>query len=314
MIVRNIDTVRNFIDVNDSLTYAGFKKHLLASERKHIKALIGDAQYAVFDVETLPTDAKVLEAYYLAQETICNFALYYYLPFIKSQISEAGIFTSQSENTATASDKDFKELQRSCKRQAHETLDEFLKVLESNLTKFTAWTADDSFKRYNNTLVHNTETFNKHYNIFNSRQTFMALKPEIEVAERQYVNAVIGKDLLIALKTKQTNENRIEAKELIEKSIVSFTVAKVMQNGMFMLKATGITAKFDVLPYESIRDISTDFLKETQKNKIAEAEQLLKLAVATITANAIDFTEYTAPDQSTASEQKIIVTKGITMI
>lgn len=328
MIVRNTQTIQNYISINASVNYETLKPYIKAAERKHIKALIGVNQYNVFDEEEVlesgivqivvlnsgPENANVLEAYYLAQEAICNFAMYYALPILKTQISEAGIFSSQSEAVTSASDKDFKELLRSFKKQGHEALDEFFQVMENNLSDFPEWTADKTYLQYNNTLVKDTATFNRHYNIFNSRQTFMALKPEIEIVERQYFNAVLGKELLTALKAKQTNANRIEVKELLEKSMVSFTIAKILQNSLFVISSTGITAKFDILPYEKITSVSSDYLKESQKNKIAEAEQLLKLVIEIITENLSDFEEYTAPVESETAEEKIIVTQGITMI
>lgn len=314
MIVRDTSTIQDFISINASVQYETLKPYITLAERKNIKALIGQPQYAVFDVSTPPADATVLEAYHLAQEAICNFAMYYALPILKTQISESGLFVSQNQDVATSSDKDYKELLRSFKTQGHEALDELFLLMEANFAKFTAWTASEVYQNYNNCLVKNTATFNKHYHIFNSRQTFMALKPELEVVERQYFNAVFGKELLTALKANQTNANRKEVKGLLEKAMVFFTIAKVMQNGLFQITASGITAKFNLLPYEVIKDVSSEHLKESQKNKITEAEQLLKDAVEIITENAADFIEYTAPVASETAETSIIVTKGITMI
>ena len=328
MIVRNTETIEKYISINTSVEYDTLKPYIVQAERKHIKALIGAAQYAVFDEEDTiengivnnqildsgPENANVLEAYNLAQEAICNFALYYALPILKTQITEAGIFTSQQESVATASDKDFKELQRSFKRTAHEALDELFIVMETYPDNFTEFITSDVYKIYASTLVNNTATFNKHYHIFNSRQTFMALKPEIETAQRQYLKAVIGKDLLTALQTKQTNDNRKEVKTLLQKSLVCFTIAKILENGLFRIEPAGISARFDVLPYEKITSVSSDHLKQSQLNKITEAEQILKDALEIITANPADFAEYTAPEESENASENIIVTKGLTML
>ena len=314
MIVRNTETVKNYISVNASLEFDTLKPYIKQAERKHIKALIGAEQFAIFDVETAPEDAAVLEAYNLAQEAICNFGLYYALPIINSQITEAGVFNSVNADSNTASDKNFKELQRTFKRSAHEALDEMFKVMESNLSDFTEWTANVVYTEHQSLLVNSTEVFNKHYNIFNSRQTFLAVKPEIKIVEFQYIKSVIGADLLKALKDPQTNENRIDAKTFLQQSIVCFTIAKVMQNGLFVLGAEAMHVRFDVLPYEMVKGISNDNAKESQKNKISEAEQFLKLALEIITENAIDFAEYTAPEEISVNAQPIIKTKGVTML
>jgi hypothetical protein len=328
MIVRNTETIKNYISVNASLEFDTLKPYIKQAERKHIKALIGAEQFAVFDEEDVletgivqiqivdsgSQNANIVEAHDLAQEAICNFAMYYALPIVNSQITEAGVFNSTNQDVNTASDKNFKELQRSFKRAAHEALDEMFKVMESNLSDFTEWTTNEVYKEHQSLLVNSTAIFDKHYTIFNSRQTFLALKAEIKIVEFQYIKSVIGADLLEAIKAPQTNENRKEAKELLQQSIVCFTVAKVMQNGLFVLDATGMSARFDVLPYEKIKGVSNNHVTETQKNKIAEAEQFLKLALAVITENTDDFTEYTAPEEIDVKQQSIIKTKSITML
>lgn len=314
MIVRNTETVKDNISVNASLEYDTLKPYVKQTERKHIKTLIGAEQFAIFDVAIAPTEATVLEAYLLAQEAICNFALYYALPIINSQITEAGVFNSVNQDVNTSSDKNYKELQRSFKKSAHEAIDEMFKVMESNLTDFTEWTENDVYKEHQSLLVNSTAIFNKHYNIFNSRQTFLALKPELETVEFQYIKSVIGVDLLKAIKTPQTSDNRKEVKELLQKSIVCFAVAKIMQNGLFVLGALGMHVRFDVLPYEMVKGVSTTSREETQKNKITEAEQFLKLALEIITENPSDFEEYVIAEEDETETPGIIRTKGITLL
>jgi hypothetical protein len=328
MIVRNTQTLQKYISVNASLEYDTLKPYISQAERKHVKELIGAEQYAIFDEEDVletgivqvqlvdsgSQNAAVVAAHDLAQEAICNFAMYYALPIINSQITQAGVFNLVNQDVSTASDKSFKELQRSFKTAAHEALDEMFKVMESNLSDFTAWTENDVYKEHQSLLVNSTEIFNKHYNIFNSRQTFLALKAEIKIVEFQYIKAVIGAELLKEIKNPQTNENRKEAKELLQQSIVCFTIAKIMQNGLFILGALGMHVRFDVLPYEMVKGITNENAKESQKNKISEAEQFLKLALQVVTDNAIDFDEYTAPEETSVNAQPIIKTKGITML
>jgi hypothetical protein len=240
--------------------------------------------------------------------------LYYALPIIQSQITEAGVFTTANQDASTSSDKNFKELQRSFKTAAHEALDEMFKVMESKLTSFKEWTANDVYKEHQSLLVNSTAIFNKHYNVFNSRQTFLAMKPELETVEFQYIKSFVGADLLKAIKKPQTVDERIEVKTLLQKSIVCFTVAKIMQNGLFVLGPEGMHVRFDVLPYEMVKGVTTTSRTETQKNKITEAEQFLKLALEIITENTDKFEEYIIPEESDKETPSIIKTKGITML
>lgn len=315
MIVRDTDVLRTYISVNASLEYNTLKPYLADAEIDHILEYIGAPQFAIFDVDTAPSDAIVKSAYKFAQSAICNFGVYEALPLIAAQISEAGIFQAQSEGVTSASDKQFKELQRSFKTRAHKSLDNMFKVMETNIEKFDAWKQDDTYKVFKSLLVNSTAVFNKHYNIFHSRQTFLALKAEIEIVEFQFIRSVLGEGLLKALKDDQTEAIRKEVKELVQKSIVCYTISKVAENGMFVLDATGMHVRFDVLPYEKVnaKSVKNDELVKTRLNKAIEGEQFLNLAVEKIEANISEFTEYTIPTEATVSS-KIVKTPGITMI
>lgn len=315
MIVKDIDTVKKYIPVNSSLDYATLLPHIRQAERKFIKPLIGAAQYVVF--ETTPTDETILEAYNLCQEAISSLAMYLALPTLAVQITAAGIFAASNSEAQQSTPAQFKELQRSTKKQGLETVDAMLQVMEETPGKFAEWTADDSYKSFANFLVTNTATFNKHYYIFNSRQTFVALRPEMAIAEKQFIEAAVQKALLVELKKTQTVDERKEAKELLQQAVVCFTISKVVENGLFVLDASGIHVRFDVLPYEKVNSNVNikinDFLVRTRKNKVSEGEQFLKQAMAIVTANPTEFSEYEVPEETTAKET-VYVTKGVTLL
>lgn len=316
MIVKDAATVQKYLTVNSSVTYETLEPYIRQAERKNIKPLIGAEQYAIFETTPETTEKEITAAWELCQEAICYFAMYKALPALAVQVTEGGIFAATSSEAQQATDKQFKELLRSQKTQANETLDEMLKVMEAFTSKFPKWTEDASYKKYTSLLVNSTSIFNEYYNIFDSRLTFMAMKPEISIVENQFIEAPIQTDLLEALKTKQTVDERIKVKELLQQAIVCFTISKVVENGLFVLNAEGIHVRFDVLPYEKVNSNVNikinDFLVRTKINKVAEGEQFLKKALAIITENLDKFEEYTEPEETTA-KSTVHTTKGITL-
>lgn len=311
MIIKDTATLREYLSVNGSVDHDNVKPYLLKAERSLLKPLIGTAQLAVFDATT--TDPIIEEAQKLAQEAVANFGYYLYLPMNAVQISDSGIHVVDNENTKTATDKQFKELQRSFKKSGHEALDELLEYMERSPDLFPEWFQSETYTVYSQLLVNKTSVFNKWFYIFNSRQTFVALKSNIQIVEDRFIKAPLGIELLTALKTNQTNTNRKEAKELLQKSIVAFTIMLTVDNGMFILDAQGIHMRFDALPYEStVTNINlkvNDLLTRTKANKQIEGEEYLKAALKIITQNPTDFEEYTAPE--TVQQIKITKTKSI---
>ena len=312
MIIKDTDTLLEYLTVNSSVTIETLKPYIKKAERNFLKPLIGAAQFAIFDATV--TDAITQSGQQLAQEAVANFAYYLGLPILAVQINDSGIHVVDSEHTKTASDKQFKELQRSFKKSGHEALDELLELMEENPTKFDPWIKSDNYTVYKKLLVNKTSIFNSYYHIFNSRQTFVAIRPNIKVCEDQFIEPVIGSGLLTALKTNQTKAHRIEVKKLLQQSIVAFTIMKTVDNGMFILDAKGMHMRFDVLPYEkTVTNINlkiNDFLVHTKRSKQIEGEEYLKLALKIIEDNTDKFSEYTikeTPEHINLTKTKSIV-------
>ncbi len=311
MIINDTETLREYLSVNGTIDIDNLKPSLRKAERNYLKPLIGTAQLAVFEAEV--TDPIIKGALELAQEAVANFAFYLYMPIGAVQVSDNGLYTVESDQTKTATDKQFKELQRSMLRGGHEALDSLLAYMEENATNFGPWTSSSSYTVYKDLLITDTATFNTYYHIFKSRQTFLALRPNIRVVEDQFVKPVIGDELLKALKTDQTEDVRKEVKKILQQSIVAFTVMKTVYNGLFVMDASGMHMRFDVLPYETtttnINLKVNDFLVHTNKTKQAEGEEYLKKALEVIQANPSDFEEYTAPE--VVKLEPLIKTKGL---
>lgn len=296
MIIKDTATLRNFLSVNGSVNHDNIKPYLKKAERSFLKPAIGAGQLTVFD--TTQTDVVIKEAQELAQEVVANYGYYLYLPIGAVQITDNGIHVVDNENTKTATDKQFKDLQRSFLKTAHEALDELLAFMELNVIKFTTWSNSENYSVYKDLLVNTTSVFNKFYHIFNSRQTFMALTPNIRITEDRFIKPVIGAELLTALKSKQTDAKRKEVKELLQKSIIAFTVMLTSENAMYVIDGKGLQLRFDVLDYEKKQQNTTNSNTVLTENKKVEGEEYLKIALEIVKANPSIFTEYNEKPQA----------------
>lgn len=298
MIVSTTEDILQHLSVNASTTFESLESYLKRAEKGFLKKVIGPEQVAVFSSAT--TDPDVLEAIELAKGVVCNHAYYLYLPIGAVQVTDAGIFVASSQDAQPISDKQFKELQRSFLKASHELLDDLLEVMEESPDKFTEFFNSKQYTSIiSSLLVNKTSVFNKYYYIFNSRQTFLAIRPTIETVEDQFITPTIGDLTLDSLKSDVTGSEQKMVKELLQKAIVAFAIMKVVNNGMFVLDAQGIHMKFDVLPYEkNVTNVNlkvNDFLIHTQNSKQNEGEEYLKKALKVIQDNPTVFTDYVAP-------------------
>ena len=164
-------------------------------------------------------------------------------------------------------------------------------------------------------LVNNTSEFQEHYNIFDSRQTFLQLVPELKIVEQQYIIPGITKTTLNELKTAtSTDATFLEVKKLVSKAMVLYTVAKNLGSGQFYQSANGFELRFDILDYErNFADNKTlnSHTQEQKKQKENEAKEFLKVALTTIKENATLFS-YVANE--VASKQPFVNGKGAVLI
>lgn len=312
MIVDSTETLRKHISINGDTKFDNVLPYTKQAQRKFLKPIIGKAGLSFLDDYT-DSDPVVLDAIELAEEAISNYAYYLYLPIGAVQIGDAGIFAAEMEGARSASDKQFKELQRSFLRASHEALDELLEFMEESPDKFEAWVNSNEFSVYKDLLVNKTKVFNTYHHIFNSRQTFMALQPTIITVEDQYISPAIGAELLDALKSDQTVAERKQVKQYLQQSIVAFTVMKTVNNGMFVMDAKGMHMRFDELPYEkTVTNINlkiNDFLLRTKDSKENEGIEYLRKAQKLIEANLDKFEEFQAKESK--ASVKVYKGKGI---
>lgn len=308
MIIKNTATLREHLAVNNSVEIINLQPYLKKAERSFLRPNIGGEQLQFFENLTTPEGVEK-EALELAREVVANYAYYLYLPILAVQITDSGIQVVDNENTKMATDKQYKELQRSFLTSAHEALDELLAFMELHSVEFPKWVTSNCYSVYKNLLVNTTDIFNSHYYIFNSRQTFIALKSKIKMVEDRFISGAIGSGLLLALYDKQTDVVRKKVKELLQKSVVAFTIMDVLDSGMFVLDAQGMRMRFDMLPYEKL--VTKEFKVNSQfkENKKIEGEEYLKMALAMIRGNSPNFPEFLLPKKT--KKKQLIKTKGI---
>lgn len=302
MIVTSTEIIRNYITVNASFTYENARPKLKTAERDFLKTVIGKEQIAVFSATELPQDAIVLEALELAQEAICNYAFYLSLPELSVQISDAGLFTSTTQDATPAKANEKNDLLRSFLNTAYKALDALLELFEENADKFTAFYQSSQYTKYASLLVNKTSVFNDYFTIDNSMMTYLKLRPELIIVEDQFIESVVQKSVLEALKTPQTYAVRKEVKKLLQQACVAFCVYKVLDNGAYRFNGDSIVMKFDMLPWEQIKQVSGEHIQNSKNNKFSEGNNYLSQAKKLILDNLTDFSEYVAPTERTPKE------------
>ncbi len=292
MILSTTAELKEYLSIASSFQFQDFQPYIIKAINSFTRKYVGNlheelAEQATGENATIQNQARAH-----LQNAIANFGYFMYLPFASVMIDSSGVSVVANEQRKAAEWWQLKDIRRELLRSGHEAMDLLLEVLEANPDIFINWT--ENFGTINKELlVHNSETFNKYYHIFGSRQTFMALQPSIRQVEDQYLHTMLCPELIEALND-APESNVLAVKIAMQKAIVAFTVAKVANAGLFILDENGLRINFETLIDGRKESASygtpSDQLMNLVKEQINNGTQYLNLAKQFIEANPSDFT------------------------
>ncbi|KIQ22645.1 hypothetical protein RT99_05925 [Flavobacterium sp. MEB061] len=305
MILETTADLKKYVSVAQSFEFTDFEPYITKAINSFTKKYIGNLHIFLKDEAADPDinfEIKNESREHL-RNAIANFGLFIYFPFMSVMLDSSGATEVKNDQRQRVNWGTEKDIRRECLRSGHEAMDYLLEILEKNPDVFQDWTSE--FGTINRQLlVYNTSTFNEHYHIFNSRQTFLALQSTIKQVEDQYLRTMLCPELLSVLKTDVSGITQ-EVKIELQKAVVAFTVAKVANRGLFLLDDKGLRVDFEILidgKKESVSSGNTanqiaKLVEEQSNNGI----QYLAVARELIETNITEFTQCEFPLKKTIS-------------
>jgi hypothetical protein len=297
MILANNTDLKKYVSIAQSFEFTDFEPYIQKAVNAYIHKYVGNLHTILADAPTGENATIKNEAREHLRSAIANFGMYIFMPLLAVQLDSSGISVNTSENRAPANWGQIKDIRRELLRAGHESMDLLLAVLDANPSVFTDYTYN--YKQSNNELlVNNATTLSKYYNIFDSRQTYIALKPTIRKVEDQYLHTFLCPELIEALKG-EVNSNVKAVKIALQKAIVAFTVAKISNTGLFIFDERGLRVDFENMSDGRRENPSSgksvDQLKSLAEEETNNGTQYLKLVAEIIEANPNDFNQCDFP-------------------
>lgn len=334
MILESTDQLKKYVSIASSFAFETFEPYINKAAQTFTKRYIGDLHLTINDLideeasgdESGDENDIYIEARELLRAAIANLGMFLYMPYATVLMDASGVSVVANENRQPVKWFQLKDMRRDLLRSGNESLDALLAFLDENADLFEDY--KENYCAANNSLiVPNAQTFNNYYNINNSRQTYLALKPTLEIVEDQYIKTMLCSQLVEHLKTDpkkltQLSENAktslAELKIILQKALVSFSVSKVAAIGLFILEANGLRLNYEM--YIDGKNAPIDSGKPSQQLQKLETELLangtnyLQLAKTYIENNAGDFTVCDEPilnSTTTGAGFKAYDTNGI---
>lgn len=249
------------------------------SDRKYIIPLIGLEQYQEL-INYQGLDERVMEVVNLFKEASANYAMQLALPVLNVSVTNNGLKKTDTTNSNNADWRDMRDLKRSYMDAANECMDLAIELMELNEGSFPIWKESEYYTLFKSMIVRHTKIFNKHFNIQNSRKTFLALKPYMLEVEDQFLKNVLGqctRDNLL-----ETSEESLSKQALnyAEKAVVALTIYKASIAGTFSITETSFVLETEELSWErkkmELDEVKLDRLRKDRESAGMNYLQSLK--------------------------------------
>lgn len=294
----SIEDVKEYVSINKNVEWESLEPYIKQADRKYIKPLLGDALYTAY-AATAPTEEVPLKVYHLFREASANLSWFLYLPLANVQVSDSGIAVSSGENHKAAEWWQIRDLRRSFLDAGFSALDEALKLMEANTSGFSGWTTTEGYTIFAELLVKRTDTFQRWFNISSSRKTFLSLRPYMLEVHHQYFTARLNASTLALISAATAGSIEYTVLDLLQASMVNFTVAKAINSGTFDLTAHGIYQKLEEFPGYRAKTLEEEQIHRIYQERLTAGEEYYKKALALIEANATDFPDYETKEAAT---------------
>jgi hypothetical protein len=263
---RNTADLKLFADIHRQTDWSTLKPYVEQAENSYIIPLLGQAQFNIFyspvhspsnaekSFEQIFTDELQLECFRLVARSLANYALYEAFPFLNTSVGDIGVMQQQSkEGTATAAPQWRYESRRAAHLNVADSYaDKMLAFLELHKSVFTPWAESSSFTINKELFIDDSVKLSKYLGTGESRRAYLALRPYIRLAEKQYIITAIGQ------------ETYDEIKAQMKTNPATFSETNQVLLPMIE-EALAWSAYYDALPFIAIR-ITGDGVQVVSRN------------------------------------------------
>ncbi len=278
-----------------NFNFSNLEPYVRQAERQFIKPLIGAALYTSWTT-TPPKTGNTKIVYELVCEASANLSILKYMPSAIVTISDNGILVTDNPNTKTAEWWQIRDLKRSLIDIGFSALDEALATMETNETDFSDWVNTEGYTNFKELVTPKTSSFQRWFNIHNSRRTFLALRPYLLETQTKIFNW-LGADTLALIKAPTTAVQK-QATDYAQAAHVSHTVALAATSGMFWFTETGFFAKSVELPGDKTSKLEQEEIYRLIESRKTSGDEYLKRLQTLVTDNPDEFPNYVNPDNN----------------
>ena len=295
----NAEAFKKYLPVNINLRFETVASHLALCEETYLRPLLGATLFdrlaayvganPALMAET--ADSKLIN---MARFALIRLAIWKGYDILAANISDTGVSAEvDKENRLYRYQEE--NIKRTLKEEGFNYLDSILEFLEANATTFTEFSQSGHVLNSQQSLIRNTQMFDRYYNIENSRLVFLKMRHymrDVELIELQHrLGVEFYKELLAA---DESDPKYAAILPYLRMYVVYLSVAEGIGELHKLPTEKGLL--FETSSMEGVTDspITRAQMAETRTRFAQRAEQYLAAAIAHIKANSDNYPNYTA--------------------
>ncbi len=297
MIVKNIAAFQEHVTCAVNFDFELIAPYIKTQERQYIKPVLGNALYAAWS-EEVPVEVIPKEVFDRLEEASSNLAMLDYSNVGVIHIGNGGFYVSTSKDAVPASYGQLKDLRRRLLKAGNKAFDEALQIMENNEGEFPQWVDSTGYTQFKELFIRQTSEFQRHYNIDNSRLTFLRLRPHLLKVEDKYFEALLGAETVFQIKHGIQPEEK-KALKLCQAAQVSLCVAELANEGAFAITPNGLVITSEELPGETYNRLPARDLENFARIKFSDGNEYLKKLIKYLQENEEKFVQFFQKETAT---------------
>jgi hypothetical protein len=295
---KEAEEIKQFLPVNVKFNFETFAPALALAEQNYIIPILGKVLFnkLVAYYEGVPDDSEYEELVRLVQFSECRLAYWKNYNTLSVMITDSGA-SRDTPPDKTLFRSELEALLSELKNDGFDQLDVVIKFLEDNIDVFPEFKKSEYSTLLTNTFIPDTTTFNKIYNITNSRLVFLKMKYFVRDVERIELVHNLGSEFI-----KEILENADDDKyKPILGNIQTYIVLMSVAKGIAELHKSP-TEKGLVFETESASagsNVKVDVVRQREMQQTKEyftqrAEQYMAMVINYLNKNSETFPAFRA--------------------
>ena len=198
LLITSTEELKEYFSVNTDFDFDQLKSSIDLAQSRYISKLIGETllesalnDFAAGEGEGESSNENNEKLLKMLKACTAFYAYYLFIDINQVNISDAGIHIKTTEYEKTAFDWQIKDVKETILNTAYDHSERIIKFLEKHIDEYQDWKKSECYTEISSLICHNTEAFNKGYNIGNKRLTYLAYLPKIKYVEDMIVSNML---------------------------------------------------------------------------------------------------------------------------